>query len=140
MRRASALLLLCLAGLCGAGPPSCASDEEMAALVARKHELETAYVPKREFWDAVARKGEAIKEQQALRAEIETVEAEAGTAAAATLEARRSQVAKARSQREQAAQALRQAEEQREKARSEAAVRRAVLDAFAARGRAGDGS
>ena len=102
--RAAAVALLPLA-LLGAAPMRC-GDDPTPRLEAQRRELLARTVPKAEFWDAVGRKGERVKQQKAIEARLgpidekrAAVEAEIA-AAASELAAARAELARAHGEQE----------------------------------------
>ncbi|HVP28925.1 MAG TPA: hypothetical protein VMW35_07165 [Myxococcota bacterium] len=123
---AGALLLgsLVLAG--------CSREAELHAVEAKRDALLATTVPKSDFWNEVQRKGVALKEQQAVRTEIEPARArvEAEKAALSTLEQR---LAETRHEQDEAAASLAAAKHALEQAADERREREETLRGFETR-------
>jgi hypothetical protein len=132
MRLALALLAL---GLLGVGPIRC-GDDPMPRLEAEKRALLAATVPKAQFWDAVGKKGELLKQEKEVEAEAAPFD-EKRAALEAEAAAAQADVVAARAERERAQAALDGARAALERARAEQAAREARLRSFAERHAAG---
>jgi hypothetical protein len=133
MRRAR-LPLLCFA-LLVTGAFGCGEDP-LPRLEVERAELLARTLPKAEFWAAVQRKGELVKQELAIEAEAPAAarraELESGIAAA------EAELAAARAQRARAEEALAAAREEETRARTLRAAREEQLRSFQARHAAGE--
>jgi chromosome segregation ATPase len=130
MRRAVALPLLCL-GLLGAGPIRC-GDDPMPRLEAEQAELLARTVPKAAFWTAVERKGQLVKQEKEVLAEVGPIEEKRATLGA-EISSAQSDLEAARAARKQAEATLEQARSELARARAEQEAREARLRGFAER-------
>ena len=128
--RAAAVALLPLA-LLGAAPMRC-GDDPTPRLEAQRRELLARTVPKAEFWDAVGRKGERVKQQKAIEARLGPID-EKRAAVEAEIAAAASDLAAARVAREEAQSALAAARAELARAHGEQEAREAKIRGIAER-------
>ena len=126
----AALVLLPLA-LLGAAPMRC-GDDPTPRLEAERRDLLARTVPRAEFWDAVGKKGELVKQQKALEARLGPID-EKRAAVEAEIAAAASDLAAARVAREEAQSALAAARAELARARGEQDAREAKIRGFAER-------
>ncbi len=130
MRHAGAFLLLGL-GLLGAGPIRC-GDDPTPRLEAERRELLANTVPKAEFWSAVEKKGELVRQEKELLAQGAPLD-EKRTTVEAEITTAQEDLAAVRTQREQAQKALDAARAELARAKAEQELREARLRTFAER-------
>jgi chromosome segregation ATPase len=138
MRRVATLPLLMLGLLGAAGPIRC-GDDPTPRLEAEKRELLASTVPKAQFWDAVGKKGELLKQEKEVEAQGAPLD-EKKAALEAEIAAAESEVASARSARASAQTALDEARAELARAKGEQETREARLRTFSERHAAGDAS
>jgi len=117
--------------LLGAGPMRC-GDDPMPRLEAERRELLANTVPKAEFWSAVEKKGELVRQQKELLAQGAPLD-EKRTALEAEITTAQADLATVRTQREQAQKALDAARAELARAKAEQESREARLRTFAER-------